>query len=67
MMRDEIIDEVRAVKEALAEQFGFDARLIFEDIKRSEMQSEAEGWQHIAPPASPVPDSSLRRVRFTRR
>jgi hypothetical protein len=66
-MRDEIIDEVCATKEALAAQFGFDVRQIFEDIKRSEAQSETEGWQHVKPPASPMPNSSLQRTRFARR
>ena len=48
-MRDEIIDEVRAIKESLAEAVGFDVRRIFEDIKRSEAQTELEGWHHVQP------------------
>ena len=62
-MNDEIIDEVRSIKESLAEEFGFDIRRIFEDIKRSEIQTELEGWHHIQP-AAVLPESALRRVRF---
>jgi len=42
-MRDEIIDEVHAIKESLAEAVGFHVRRIFEDIKRSEVKTELEG------------------------
>ena len=42
-MNDEIIVEVRAIKEALAEESGFDIRRIAEEIRKSEIQSEAEG------------------------
>jgi len=62
-MRDEIIDEVRAIKESLAEEFGFDIRRIVEDIKRSEAQTELEGWHHVQP-ASVLPKSAFRRTRF---
>ena len=65
-MRDEIIDEVRATKEALAEQFNFDVRLIYEDIKRSEIQTESEGWHHVQP-ALTLPNSAFQRTRFARR
>ena len=62
-MPDEIIDEVRAIKQALAEACGFDIRRIFEDIKRSEAQTASEGWQHIQPPPQ-IPPSAYRRIRF---
>ena len=65
-MRDEIIDEVRATKEALAEQFNFDVRRIYEDIKKSEIQTESEGWHHIQP-ALILPKSAFQRARFNRR
>jgi hypothetical protein len=66
-MNDEIINEVRAIKEALAEKSGFDIRRIAEEIKKSEAQSEAEGWEHISAPKSPVPDSIFHRTRFAHR
>ena len=62
-MRDDIIDEVHAIKESLAEEFGFDVRRIFEDIKRSEVQTELEGWHHIQP-AEVLAESAFRRTRF---
>jgi len=37
-MNDEIIREVRAIREAHATKFGFNLRAIFEDLKRSEAE-----------------------------
>jgi hypothetical protein len=65
-MNDEIIAEVRAIKEALAEESGFDIRRIAEEIRKSEAQSEAEEW-HIPAPVSPLPNSEFQRTRFARR
>ncbi|MFZ4538713.1 hypothetical protein [Propionivibrio sp.] len=66
-MNDEIIIEVRAIKEALAEESGFDIRRIAEEIRKSEIQSEAEGWKHITAPSQPLPASTFQRARFARR
>lgn len=66
-MNDEIIAEVRAIKEALAEESGFDIRRIAEEIRKSEAQSEAEGWKHIAAPLQPLPKSTFQRARFAHR
>ncbi len=66
-MNDEIIAEVREIKEALAEESGFDIRRIAEEIRKSEVQSEADGWKHIAAPLSPLSDSAFQRTRFTHR
>lgn len=65
-MSDEIIAEVRATKEAMAEQFNFDIRRIYEDIKRSEIQTEKEGWHHVQP-TLPLPTSAFQKIRFVRR
>jgi hypothetical protein len=43
--RDEIVDEVRATREAYAAQFDFDIRKIAEDLKKE----EAEHPQDLAP------------------
>lgn len=64
-MNDEIIAEVRAIKEALAEESGFDIQRIAEEIRKSEAQSEAEGWRHIAAPLSLLSSSTFQRTRFT--
>lgn len=65
-MTDEILAEVRAIKEALAEESGFDIRRIVEEIRKSEIQSEAEGWKHVAAPLQPLPGSAIQRIRFAR-
>ena len=36
MSQDEIINEVRAVREAYAKRFGFDVRAIYDDAKERE-------------------------------
>jgi hypothetical protein len=36
MDHDEIIDEVRALREAYAEQFGFDVDALYRDVKERE-------------------------------
>jgi len=66
-MNDEIITEVRAIKEALAKESGFDIRRIAEEIRKSEIQSDAEGWKHIAAPLQPLTNSALQRTRFAHR
>ncbi len=66
-MNDEIIDEVRAVKEALAEESGFNIRRIAEEIRKSEAQSELEGWKHVVAPVQPLPNSEFQRTRFAHR
>jgi hypothetical protein len=66
-MNDEIIAEVRAIKEALAEKSGFNIRHIAEEIRKSEIQSGAEGWKHIAAPLQPLPNSLFQRTRFAHR
>jgi hypothetical protein len=52
-MRDEIVDEVRANREAYAAQFNFDLRAIFEDLKKQE-QAHPERLAKLRP-ARPKP------------
>lgn len=66
-MNDEILGELRAIKEALAGQSGFDIRRMAEEIRKSEAQSEAEGWKHINVPLQAVPNSTFQRTRFAHR
>lgn len=67
-MYDEIIDEVRAIREAHAAKFNFDLDAIYEDIKRSEAEHALRDAKLIEPP--PVicqsPRSVYQRVRFGR-
>jgi hypothetical protein len=65
-MSDEIIDEVRAIREAHAEKFNFDLDAIYEDIKRSEEEHIARGARFIDPPptAPGIPHSAYQKIRF---
>lgn len=65
MLNDEIVDEVRAVREAHAAKFGYDLRAIYEDLKKSEAAHIAAGHPFIpSPSVLPTPDSALQRTRF---
>lgn len=68
MMNDEIVDEVRAVREAHAARFDYNLRAIYEDLKKSEFEHIANGHPFIYPPTVlPAPNSTLQRTRFARR
>jgi hypothetical protein len=51
MMNDEIITEVRAIKDAIGAKFNYDLRALFEDIKRGEDELQSRGIHLIPPPA----------------
>jgi hypothetical protein len=65
-MNDEIINEVRAIREAHAAKFNFDLDAIYEDIKRSEAEHIARGAKFVdPPPATPnIPHSAYQKIRF---
>ena len=67
-MNDEIITEVRAIKDAIGAKFNYDLRALFEDIKRGEAELEAKGVHLIPPPPNPakLPITALQRTRFAR-
>jgi len=46
--RDEIVEEIRAVREAYARRFNYDVRAICEDLQRS----QAEGKRKVVRPSS---------------
>ena len=66
-MSDEIIDEVRAIREAHAAKFDFDLDAIYEDIKRGEEEHITRGAKFVdPPPATPgIPHSAYQKIRFT--
>jgi hypothetical protein len=68
-MNDEIITEVRSIKDTIGAKFNYDLRALFEDIKRGEAELQAKGIQLIAPPSdlASLPNSALQRTRFTSR
>ncbi len=68
MLNDEIVDEVRAIREAHAAKFGYDLRAIYADLKRSEAERIAAGHPFVSPPPElPTPSSALQRTRFAHR
>lgn len=68
MLIDEIVDEVRAIRDAHAAKFNYDLRAIYADLKKSEAEHIAAGHPYLPQPSTPrEPDSALQRTRFTRR
>lgn len=68
MLNDEIVNEVRAIREAHAAKFNYDLRAIFADLKKSEAEHLASGHPFVEP-SKPLdlPDSVLQRTRFAHR
>ncbi|NEX15294.1 MAG: hypothetical protein C1943_01330 [Halochromatium sp.] len=67
-MNDDILDEVRAIREAHAAAFHFDLDAIYADIKRREMERQAQGVRFIDPPTTPLQvRSRYQRIRFGHR
>lgn len=56
MVIDEIIEEIRANREAHAAKFDYDLRAIYEDLKRSEMEHIKMGHPFVEPAAKQQSD-----------
>lgn len=68
MLNDEVVDEVRAIREAHAAKFNYDLRAIYEDLKKTEAEHIAAGYPYITPLSVLLtPDSAFQRTRFARR
>ena len=68
MLNDEIVDEVRAIREAHAAKFGYDLQAIYADLKKSEAEHIAAGHPFIPAPERPVPPNpAWQRTRFAQR
>jgi len=65
-MSDEIIAEVRAIKDSIGAKFNYDLRALFQEIKRGEAELQAKGFHLITPPTDPasLPNTALQRGRF---
>lgn len=50
MITDEIIEEVRANREAHAARFNYDLRAIYEDLKKSERERISTEYPFVEPP-----------------
>ncbi len=68
-MNDEIIAEVRAIKDAIGAKFNYDLRALFEEIKRGEAELQAKGIHLVPPPTDPasLSNSALQRGKARRR
>ncbi len=62
MLNDEIVAEVRAVREAHAAKFDYDLRAIYEDCKSSEVALLEAGFKF-----APMPNPAVERTRRKRR
>jgi hypothetical protein len=63
MLNDEIVNEVRAIREAHAAKFGYDLRAIYEDLKKSEAERISAGHPFVSAPSPTAPNSASRRSR----
>lgn len=66
-MNDEIISEIRLIKDDIAAKFNYDLRALFEDLKQGEAKLLAKGIQLIPPPIDTIASSALQRNRFVHR
>ena len=65
---DEIIAEVRSIRNAHAAKFNYDLDAIANDLRRIEAQYVAQGHRLVQPPSrEQMPDTALQRTRFARR
>ena len=64
-MIDEILTEVRAIKDAIGAKYNYDLHALFEEIKRGEDGLRAKGIRLIPPPADPIhlPSTALQRSK----
>ena len=51
MWNDEIINDVRSIREAHAAKHNYDLREIVEELKKSEQKHKAEGLIYVQPPS----------------
>jgi hypothetical protein len=67
-MTDNIIQEVRTIREQHAASMDYDLDRIFADLKAKQEKHVIEGWVVVPPPAKPPsePNLALQRTRFTR-
>ena len=55
MWKDQIVEDLHAIRAAHAADFGYDAQAMYEDIKQREAVSEANGVRFVnLPPRRPA-------------
>ena len=68
LLDDEIITEVRAIRNAHAAKFNYDIDAIATDLRRIEAQYVEQGCVCVQPsPHESMPNTALQRTRFARR
>lgn len=68
LLDDEIITEVRAIRDAHAAKFNYDIDAIAADLMKSQAERLAQGFIYVHPPAhEAMPNTALQRTRFVRR
>jgi hypothetical protein len=65
-MNDEIIMALRAVKEKLVEDAGFDIKRLIESIQLEEVRSAVQGRVVLQPPEGDPPNLGFRQIRFAK-
>ena len=63
-MTDEIIKALRATKENLDKDAGFDINRLVESIQREEAASAAQGRVVLQPPSGQTPNLGFQQIRF---
>jgi hypothetical protein len=64
MLNDEVVNEVRAIREAHAAKFGYALRAIYEDLKKTEAERISAGHPSVSAPSPSAPNSAFQRTRF---
>lgn len=69
MIDDEVVTEVRKVREEHAARFNYDLRAIFTDLQRSEAARDRTDSPLVSAPKGPVepPEEAVQRIRMARR
>lgn len=63
MWIDEIVEEIRRIREAHAEKFNYDLDAIYQDLKKNEARSNQKYVSF--PPKPPVPFSLMKSAKKT--
>ena len=68
-MNDEIMAEVHATKDAIADKYRNNLSDLFNEIQLGEARLKAAGIKVLAPPANSanLPSTALQRMRFAQR
>lgn len=63
-MKDDIVEEIHAIRDAHAAKFSYDLHAICEDLKKTEAQNIAAGHPYITPLSEPGIAPEHAKIRF---